>query len=91
MSPLLDDFKGTATHIRHKEWKLNMVGTARSDQTGANVKDVVDKMKAGMYKSCFWQHNNKNLVYPAWSDNAIVKTLSNHHGAISLDAENGSM
>ena len=36
-------------------------------------------------------HNNKNLVYAAWSDNAIVKTLSNFHGALSLDAKNGVM
>jgi len=45
------------------------------------VKDVVDKMKPGMYESCFWQHNTKNLVYAAWSINAVVKTLSNHHCA----------
>ena len=30
-------------------------------------------------------------MYAAWSDNAIVKTLSNFHGAISLDAVNGMM
>jgi len=105
MSLLLDDFKGTGhcvtmdsayigdimAQIGREEWKLNMVGTAQSNRTGANVKDVVDKMKAGTYESCFWQHNTKNLVYAAWSDNAIVKTLSNHHGATALDAENGLM
>ncbi|KAL3798584.1 hypothetical protein ACHAW5_000574 [Stephanodiscus triporus] len=91
---LLDDFKGKGhcvsmdsaymgvimAQIGHEEWKLNMVGTAPSNRTGANMKDVIDKMKAGTYESCFWQHNTKNLVYAAWSDNAIVKTLSNHHG-----------
>jgi hypothetical protein len=49
--------------IGRNEWKLNMVGTSQSNQTGANVKDVVEKMKPGTYKPCFWQHNTKNLVY----------------------------
>jgi hypothetical protein len=58
---------------------------------GANVKDIIDMMKVGAYKLCFWQHNNKPLVYAAWSDNAIVKTLSNHHMVLSFDTENGMM
>ncbi len=92
MSVLLDDFKGKGhfvtmdsaymgdimAQIGHDEWKLNMVGTSQSIQTGVNVKDVIEKMKLGTYKLCFWQHNTKNLVYAAWSDNAVVKTLSNH-------------
>ena len=68
-------------HIGRNEWKLNMVGTSQSNQTGTNVKDIVDKMKPGMYESCFWQHNTKNLVYAAWSDNTVIKTLLNHHCA----------
>jgi len=105
MSLLIDDFKGNGhnvtmdsaymgdimAQIGRKEWKMNMVGTAQSNQTGANVKDVIYKMKVGTNESCFWQHNNKPLVYAAWSDNAIVKTLSNFHGEISLDAVNGMM
>ena len=105
MSVLLDDFKGKGhcvtmdsaymgdimAQIGHEEWKMNMVGTAQSNRTGANVKDVIDKMKVGTYESCFWQHNNKPLVYAAWSDNAIVKTLSNHHMVLSFDTENGMM
>jgi hypothetical protein len=104
-SILLDDFKGKGhcvtmdsaymgdimAQIGREEWMMNMVGTAQSNRTGANVKDVIDKMKVGTYESCFWQHNNKNLVYAAWSDNAIVKTLSNFHGVLSLDAINGVM
>jgi hypothetical protein len=39
----------------------------------------------------FWQHNANNLVYAAWLDNAIVKTLSNHLEEMSLDMENGMM
>ena len=102
---LLDNFKGKdrcftidstymgdiMAQIGCEEWKLNMVGTAQSNQQDANVKDVVDKMKAGTYKLCFWQNDIKNLVYPVWSDNAIVKMLSNHHWAISFDVENGMM
>jgi len=49
--------------IGRDEWKMNTVGTAKSNRTGANVKVVLDKMKVGTYQSCFWQHNTKHLVY----------------------------
>jgi hypothetical protein len=95
MSVLLNDFKGKGhcitmdsaymgdimAQIGRDKWKLNMVGTSQSNQTGANMKDIVEKMKPGTYESCFWQHNTKTLVYTAWLDNAVVKTLSNHHCA----------
>jgi hypothetical protein len=48
-------------------------------------------MKVGTFKSLPWEHNTKNLLFAAWSDNAIVKTLSNYHGATILDAKNGLM
>ncbi|KAL3765170.1 hypothetical protein ACHAW5_008589 [Stephanodiscus triporus] len=73
--------------IGREEWKMNMVGTAQSNRTGANVKDIVDKMKAGTYESCFWQHNTKNLCVLRQCN--CQETLSNHHGATALDAENG--
>ena len=102
MSLLLDDFKGKGHYVTmysaymgdimaqigREEWKMNMVRTAQSNQTGENVKDVMNKMKVGTYEACFWQHNNKPLVYAAWLDNAILKTLSNHHGALALNTEN---
>jgi hypothetical protein len=105
MSLLLDDFKGKGHYVTmysaymgdimaqigREEWKMNMVRTAQSNQTGENVKDVMNKMKVGTYEACFWQHNNKPLVYAAWLDNAILKTLSNHHGALALNTENGLM
>jgi hypothetical protein len=83
MSVLIDDFKGNGHNITmdsaymgdimaqigRDEWKMIMVGTVQSNRTGANVKDVIDKMKVGTYESCFWQHNNKPLVYAAWLDN----------------------
>jgi hypothetical protein len=100
MSVFLDDFKGKShcvtmdsaymgdimAQIGRNEWKLNMVGTSQSNQMGTNVKDVIVKMKPGMYELCFWQHNTKKMVYAAWSDNAVVKTLSNHHCANVLVA-----
>ena len=68
-----------------------MVGTAQLNRTGANVKNIIDKLKIGTYKSHFWQHKSLNLVFAAWSDNAIVKTLSNHHCPEVLQAESGLM
>jgi hypothetical protein len=105
MDIILDEFKGKGhcvtmdsaymgdvmAQIGREEWQLNMVGTSQSNRVGAAVKDIVDKMKIGTYESIIWEHNSKNLVFAAWSDNAIVKTLSNYHGATILDAENGLM
>ena len=102
---LLDNFKGKGrcftidsiymgdimAQIGCEEWKLNMVGTAQSNQQDADVKDVIDKMKARTYELCFWQNDTKNLVYPVWLDKAIVNMLSNHYGAISFNVENGMM
>jgi hypothetical protein len=103
MDIILDEFKGKGhcvtmdsaymgdvmAQIGREEWQLNMVGTSHSNRVGADVKDVVDKMKVGTYDSIIWEHNTKNLVYTAWSDNAIVKTLSNYHGAMVLEPNNG--
>ncbi len=60
VSVLLDNFKGNGhcvmidsaymgdimAQIDCKEWKLNMVGTSQSNQMGANVKDIVKKLKS---------------------------------------------
>jgi hypothetical protein len=77
--------------IGREGWQLNMVGTSQSHRLGANIKDVVNKMKVGTYESKIWGHNSKNLVVVAWADNAIVKTMSNYHGAAVLEAEDGLM
>jgi hypothetical protein len=34
---------------------------------------------------------HQKSVYIAWLDNVIAKTLSNHHGVISVDKENSMM
>jgi hypothetical protein len=77
--------------IGHDEWRLNMLGMAQSKCTGVDVEFYVNKMKVGTYQLCFWEHKTKNLVYLAWLDNAMAKTLFNHHGAHVLDEGNGLM
>ena len=32
-----------------------------------------------------WQHNNLPLVFAAWSDNAVIKSLSNFHSPIIIE------
>jgi hypothetical protein len=105
MSVLLNDYKGHGhcvtmdsaymgdimAQLGHDEWKINMVGMAQLNRMGANVKDFIDKLKIGTYESHFWQHESLNLVFAAWLDNAIVKTLWNHHGLDVLQAASGLM
>ena len=38
-------------------------------------------MKIGTYELIIWEHISKNLLFVVWSDNAIMKTLSNYHSA----------
>ncbi len=68
-----------------------MVGTALSNQVGADVANQIRKMKKGTYDSVCWQHKTRSLNYAVWSDNAIVKTLSNFHGPAYLEAGMGMM
>ena len=79
MSVLLDGYKrhghcvmmdsaymgDVMAQIGRDEWKINMVGTAQSNRTRANVKNIIDKLKIGTYKSHFWQHESLNLVLTA--------------------------
>ena len=67
--------------IGREEWEINMVGTCQSDRTGAGptAKEAKAKMKPGTYESVLFQHRDKPLCYAMWSDNNIVKTLSNFH------------
>ena len=65
-----------------------MVGTSQVNQTGANAKATVDAMKKtmkGTHATSMWQHNTLPLVFAAWADNAIVKTLSNFHSPVIID------
>ena len=36
-------------------------------------------MKKRTYEYKMWQHNTRSLVAAVWSDNGLVKTLSNYH------------
>ena len=60
-----------------------MIGTIQANYTGApmtvSVKgDQAIKNKTYEYKM-LWQHNTQPLVTAVWSDNNLVKTLSNYH------------
>ena len=53
----------TMGQIGREEWKINMVGTAQTNRTGAPAAADVQKLKAGTYESIFWQHRMLNLCY----------------------------
>ena len=70
------------------EWKMNMVGTAQVNRTGVNAKTSVDFMKAkmkGTHATAMWQHKELPLVFAAWADNAIMKTLINFHSPVIIN------
>ena len=69
-------------------WRINMVGTAQANRTGANI-ECTKSMKKGTYESVCWQHVWRNLCFAVWSDNALVRTLSNFHGPVILKAGMG--
>ncbi len=105
MSITLDNFKGKGhcitmdfaymedimAQIGCKELQLNIVDTSQSNRVGTDIKDTVNKMKVGRYKSKIWEHNSKNLMVVVWANNPTVKRLSNYHGATIIKAENGLM
>ena len=73
--------------IGRYEWKMNMIGTAQVNCTGADAKATCDAMKAtkkGTHELSMWQHNTLPLVFTAWADNAIMKTLSNFHSPVII-------
>ena len=90
---MLDQFKGVGrcvtmdsaymgdimAQIGRHEWKMNMVGTTAENRTGADVKEDKKGMQKGTYDSIMYQHNDEELVLAMWSDNNIVRTLSNFH------------
>ena len=68
--------------IARNVWKINMVGTIQANQTGAPMAASVKgplSMKKKTYEYKLWQHNTESLVAAVWSDNNLVKTLSNYH------------
>ena len=77
--------------IGREEWKINMVGTAQTNRTGAPAAADVQKLKVGTYESIFWQHRMLNLCYVVWPDNNKVKTLSNFHSPDVLEVGLGML
>mmetsp|Transcript_2847 Transcript_2847/g.5763 ORF Transcript_2847/g.5763 Transcript_2847/m.5763 type:complete len:366 (+) Transcript_2847:358-1455(+) len=90
---MLDNFKGQGHCVtinsvymgdimaligRH-EWKINMVGTAQENQTGADTEEEKKAMKKNTYEIIMWQHDSECLTYAIWSNNNLVWTLSNFH------------
>ena len=89
---MLDAFKNAGHHvtmdlaymgnimaqIRRYKWLINMIGTAQANLTGAVVKEVATKMKIGTYKSVLFQHKTMPLCFTVWSEDNLIKTLSNY-------------
>ncbi len=65
--------------IGREEWKMNMVRTMQDNQTGVNTKGKKKGMKKCMYEFVLFQHNYLPLLVALWSDNNIVRTMSNFH------------
>ena len=65
--------------IGRHEWKFNMIGTTNDNRAGADAKDERKAMKKGTYDSIMYQHDLGGLVFAMWSNNTIVRTLSNLH------------
>ncbi|KAL7527926.1 hypothetical protein ACHAXR_002197 [Thalassiosira sp. AJA248-18] len=75
--------------IWREVWCMNFVGTCQKNRVGADVTEDHKKMKVGNYESIMYQHRTKPLSFTMWSDNNIVKTLSNFHTPEILPAAVG--
>ena len=67
---------------------MNMVGTVMDNRTGAGkeAKAKNKTMKKGSYDSVLYQHDSEPLVYAMWTDNNIVRTLSNFHPPFIIES-----
>jgi hypothetical protein len=74
--------------VGREEWKINMVGTVKTDQCGAGpLGKAACKAKVieiHTHESLIYQHNTKPLCYAVWGDNNFVKTLSNFHSPVIM-------
>ena len=68
------------------EWKFNMIGTAQENRTGADTAEEKKLLSKNTYEIVMWQHNTESLCYAIWSDNNLVRTLSNFHSPKVVDA-----
>ena len=63
---------------RHK-WKMNMLGTAQENRTGADTAEEKKATKKNTYEAAMWQYGNEPLCYAIWSDNNFVRNVFNFH------------
>ncbi len=69
-------------------WCIDMVGMAQANGTGANI-NYTNSIKKVTCNSVCWQHVWQSLCFAVWSDNALVRMLSNFHGPEILKAGMG--
>ena len=63
---------------------MNMVGSAQVNRTEADDKAAITQMKKHEEKLNLWQRNNLLFAFAAWSNNSIVKSLSNFHSPVII-------
>jgi hypothetical protein len=68
--------------------RINMVGMAQANRTRADI-DYTKSMKKGMYNAICWQHVWRSLWFAVWSEDTLVRTLSNFNGPEILKAGMG--
>ena len=66
------------------EWVINTIDTTQVNNTWSDIKATGDKMEKGTYESNLWQHNDLPFVFFAWSNNTIVKSLSNFYSPVII-------
>ena len=90
---MLDNFKGKGhcvtmdsaymgdimALIGSHDWKINMLGAAQENRTGADTAKKKKGMKKNTYEAVMCQHDTEPLCYVIWSDNNLVRILFNFH------------
>lgn len=61
---------------------MALIATIQANRTGVQMAASVNRpqsIKKKTYEYKMWQHNTQSSVAAVWSDNNLVKTLSNYH------------
>ena len=72
--------------IERHNWKINMLGIAQENRTGADTAEKKKGMKKNTYEAVMCQHDTEPLCYVIWSDKNFVRTLSNFHTPKVVDS-----
>ena len=79
------------THVLYSfvlfSYVFKLINTGAGEACAADF--IKNTMKKGTYDCNFWQHDTLPFCYAAWSDNNIVRTLSNFHTPKIVDGVNG--